>query len=123
MDLPEIKGNHRKFRTLVSSYIGNHVHQNNFLFSTVCFLIFVRFYTRNDEYRKFNCDLWIVCSYKYLRFTFSLLIWANYFVFTFNALFLSSFRLIITLFCNIFVVACLHFIWYYFRKKNYKFFK
>lgn len=24
VDLPEIKGNHRKFRTLVSSYIGNH---------------------------------------------------------------------------------------------------
>ncbi len=25
VDLPEIKGNHRKFRTLVSSYIGNEL--------------------------------------------------------------------------------------------------
>lgn len=24
VDLPEIKGNHRKFRTLVTSYIGKH---------------------------------------------------------------------------------------------------
>lgn len=26
VDLPEIKGNHRKFRTLVSSYIGKRNH-------------------------------------------------------------------------------------------------
>lgn len=25
VDLPEIKGNHRKFRTLVTSYIGNQI--------------------------------------------------------------------------------------------------
>lgn len=39
VDLPEIKGNHRKFRNLVTSYIGNSVY--------VCvhLSIFVRMYT------------------------------------------------------------------------------
>lgn len=43
VDLPEIKGNHRKFRNLVTSYIGNSVYvcvRLSILYTNVCMLVF-----------------------------------------------------------------------------------
>lgn len=47
VDLPEIKGNHRKFRNLVTSYIGNSVYvcvRLSILRTNVCMFFFLGFF-------------------------------------------------------------------------------
>lgn len=70
MDLPEIKGNHRKFRTLVSSYIGNHVHQNNFCFLLCAFWVLLVFTPKIEQsglWIVYSCDLY-TCSFIFSLF-------------------------------------------------------
>lgn len=57
VDLPEIKGNHRKFRNLVTSYIGNSVYVCVHL--SICVRMYVCFHKVLCLYMYFF--LWMIC--------------------------------------------------------------